>query len=310
MSVINAADDEMVAGVTTGIDKLDEMLGPIRGLPIGRTTILTGEYSSGKTAAALTFLGEAQRAGFQCAFADIERTFSKEQAVACGVDLDFPLLRGAYGEEQLNEIEDFMYKNGKKGKPSFVVLDSYTALSPRAEVERDNEGKGMMEKSRLIAPHLRRLTNLVPETGSVYVIIGQHWEVKLPNGAIKFTLAGGDMMAKTPSVWLRLRTRAIQESGIRIGSEVIFTQMKNKVGGLQGAECEVRYLFSGGFQKQLGALERGLADGSIIREGNTFYLGKEKLGTISKARAALAAKASSPITEATKQTPPVESVIV
>lgn len=287
MSVINAADDEKVTGFSTGIDKVDELLGPIHGLPVGRIVVLSGDFSTGKTAAALTFLAEAQKGDFECAFADAERTFSQEQAISCGVDLELPLLRGAYGEDLLNEIEEFIYKNGKKGKQSFVVLDSYSALSPRAEMERDNEGKGMMEKSRLIAPHLRRLVNLVPETKSIYIIIAHHWELKLPNGATKFVLAGGDSMSKNPSVWIRLRARVLSESNERVGSEIVFTQMKNKVGGLQGAECAIKYLFTSGFEKQLGALERGLADGSITKEGNTYFRGAEKLGTISKARAAL-----------------------
>ena len=94
-------------------------------------------------------------------------------------------------------------------------------------------------------------------------------------------------MSKIASLWLRLRTRAIIESGNRIGSEVVFTQMKNKVGGLQGAECAVRYLFTSGFERTLGVLERGLADGTITKTGNTYYLNGVKLGTISRAREAL-----------------------
>lgn len=278
---IRKADEiDIVSGQTTGLQKLDIMSG-IGGLPVGRIIVLTGEYSSGKTALTLQLISEAQKAGYRCLFADAERTFHKGQAVACGVDLKkLEVLRASHGEKMLDDIEKYVFEK----KPSFVVLDSYSQLSPRTEMEADNERKGMMEKSRMMAPFMRRMVNYLGDTQSILVIIAHDYLTVLPGGRQKNVMAGGDTMVKLPSIWWKLYARPLLEGANRVGSTVTIRQKKNKVGGVQDADCELRYLFAHGFEKVADPIEAGLADGSIVKKQNTYWRGEERLGTISRAR--------------------------
>ena len=251
MSFFIASETEDVVGMPTGFEELDAMLG-CGGLPEGRMTVITGPFSSGKTALALHLISQAQKQGKKTLFCDVERTFHKEQAKICGVDLEgLIVMRGAFGEEVLDQLEKWLLEEKKKkrvNEEALVVLDSYSFLSPRAEVEADNERKGMMEKSRMMAQHLRKMVNIVPETKCTYLVISHHYEVSIPGTMAKrLVLPGGDAMSKAPSVWLRIASSQIKEGSERVGTTLRIVQMKNKVGGSQGDECEIEYNFKKGF---------------------------------------------------------------
>jgi len=283
VDIVSGDEVDIVSGLSTGIPALDKITG-IAGIPIGRITICTGDYSSGKTALTLQCLTEAQKQGYKCLFSDVERTFHRGQAAAIGVDLKKLLvLRATHGEKMLDDVEDFLFKT----KKAFVVLDSYSMLSPRAEMESTNERAGMMEKSRMMAKFLRKVINYLPEKESILMIVAHDYLTVLPGGRQKNVMAGGDAMSKCPSVWWKLYARPLKEGEHRVGSTITIRQKKNKVGGSQDAECELQYYFTRGFQKDADPIEKGLADGSLTKEGNTYYKDGEKVGTISKVRATL-----------------------
>ena len=51
--IISADKDDDYDSVSTGLPNLDRQIGPVRGFPIGRVTLLTGRYSTGKSSLAL-----------------------------------------------------------------------------------------------------------------------------------------------------------------------------------------------------------------------------------------------------------------
>src|ERR1700691_257705 len=63
----------------TGVAALDELLEG--GLPLGAISEMTGPESSGRSAAALSFVSGLTRAGNVCSWVDVSDTFDPESAV-------------------------------------------------------------------------------------------------------------------------------------------------------------------------------------------------------------------------------------
>lgn len=128
--------------VPTEIIALDEALGG--GIPRGRTTILYGEYSSGKTFLSQLIIAAAQRQGGNAIFLDAERTFDPDWFRLTGVSLDEDKLL-VVRPRTLEQTNDMVVDALQSVKPTVLVVDSIPALVP-AEVlkmkmeEKDERG--------------------------------------------------------------------------------------------------------------------------------------------------------------------------
>ena len=76
-----------VEAIPTGSLSLDIALG-IGGVPRGRIVEIYGPESSGKTTVALHVVAEAQKAGGEAVFIDVEHALDPVYAQALGVDID------------------------------------------------------------------------------------------------------------------------------------------------------------------------------------------------------------------------------
>ena len=92
-----------VEHISTGSITLDVALG-IGGLPKGRIVEMYGPESSGKTTLALHAVAEAQKAGGQAAFIDVEHALDPVYAANLGVDINQLLVSQPDTGEQALEI--------------------------------------------------------------------------------------------------------------------------------------------------------------------------------------------------------------
>jgi recombination protein RecA len=69
----------------TGVAPVDQALNG--GLPAGALTEIVGAECSGRTSLALSFVGQATRAGKVCAWVDVSDALCPESAASCGIDL-------------------------------------------------------------------------------------------------------------------------------------------------------------------------------------------------------------------------------
>ena len=92
-----------VDAISTGSLSLDLALG-VGGMPRGRVVEIYGPESSGKTTLALHVLAEAQKAGGEVAFIDVEHALDPVYARALGVDIDSLLVSQPDTGEQALEI--------------------------------------------------------------------------------------------------------------------------------------------------------------------------------------------------------------
>lgn len=287
--IISADKDEELGAVPTGLPNLDREIGRMRGFPIGRITLLTGRYSTGKTSLALFTLAQAQKAGMDCVWIDTEMAFDKYHATMSGVDVPkLKLMKQTeYAEKVLDTMELYLMGDAtKKIKPHrnvFMVLDSYQGLSHRDEVESTAEAKDFAGKAKMFSRFLRKIKTHVYMNKSVLVVMG--YEYKSMSQPVYMILAGGDGMEKTPSLWIDLKKKpngALYQGDTKSGEVIVATMKKNKVGGVRYAEAELEFEFANGWNPTADVLADALEQEIITKTGNTYWFKDFKIGTKSK----------------------------
>src|SRR5699024_11550793 len=123
--------DTRISTVPTGSLALDISLG-VGGYPRGRIIEVYGPESSGKTTVSLHAIAEVQKRGGIAAFIDAENALDPEYAAKLGVNVDELLLSQPDTGEQGLEIDDALVSSGAI---DIIVVDSVSALVPRAEIE-------------------------------------------------------------------------------------------------------------------------------------------------------------------------------
>ncbi|MEG2939927.1 MAG: ATPase domain-containing protein, partial [Oscillospiraceae bacterium] len=99
-----------VDSISTGSLTLDLALG-IGGVPRGRIIEIYGPESSGKTTLSLHIVAEAQKAGGEAAFIDVEHSLDPVYARALGVDIDSLLVSQPDTGEQALEITEALTRS-------------------------------------------------------------------------------------------------------------------------------------------------------------------------------------------------------
>ena len=110
--------------IPTGSLTLDLALG-VGGLPRGRIVEIYGPEASGKTTLALHAVAQAQKAGGEAAYIDVEHALDPVYAKALGVDVDSLLVSQPDTGEQALEIAEALIRSGAI---DIVVVDSVAAL--------------------------------------------------------------------------------------------------------------------------------------------------------------------------------------
>lgn len=211
----------MVDVIPTGSLNLDLALG-IGGLPRGRIIEIFGPESSGKTTLALHAVAEAQKAGGEAAFIDVEHALDPVYAEALGVDVNSLLVaQPDTGEQALEIVETLVSSNAI----DIIVIDSVAAMVPRMELEGDMGDAHMGMQARLMSQGLRKLTGFISKSKCVAVFINQlRDKVGVMYGSPE-TTPGGRALKFYSSV--RIDVRRIER--LKSGAEFTGNRTKAKV---------------------------------------------------------------------------------
>ncbi len=171
-AVIGKMDDPEymdIKTISSGSLGLDVALGR-GGFARGRMYEIYGPPSGGKTTLAMSVIAEAQKRGMSAVFCDAENAADPTLFKAMGVDISkLQTVKAFSGDDNLDALEILL----KTGTIDVAVVDSVSALIPRAEAEAEIGQDFMGLLARLMSKATRRFAAVLNETNTLLIFINQ-----------------------------------------------------------------------------------------------------------------------------------------
>lgn len=263
-----------VESISTGSLGLDIALG-IGGVPKGRVVEIYGPESSGKTTVALHIIAEAQKAGGEAAFIDVEHALDPLYAKALGVDIDSLLVSQPDTGEQALEIMEALVRSGAL---DVVVLDSVAAIVTKAEIDGEMGVAHVGLQARLMSQALRKLTSVVAKTNCIALFINQIREKIGVMYGNPETTPGGRALKFYSSVRLEIRKGEAIKSGTDIlGNRTKCKIVKNKVAP-PFKEVFFDIMYGEGISRVGEVIDYAVDADIINKSGAWFSYNGEKIG--------------------------------
>lgn len=256
---------EPIPSIPTHLPTVDRGVLGAGGLPQGRIVEVYGVESSGKTAFASHVIGCCQKAGGLAAFIDAEHALDPTFASKLGVNMDeLVVSQPDCGEQALDIVEALV----DSGIVDLIVVDSVSALVPRAELEGDMGDSHMGLQARLMSQAMRKLVGKVSKKKCTVIFINQTREkIGLVFGD-PTTTSGGKALKFAASVRLEFRRVAkgkggeIIENEVIVGHKINIKSVKNKVGP-PFKETQVTLFYETGFDTQDDIINHALKIGVL-----------------------------------------------
>jgi recombination protein RecA len=255
-----------VAALPTDLPTLDEVALVCGGIPDGRIIEIYGPESGGKTTLALHIIAQAQKAGDEAAFVDAEHALDPNYAKKIGVDVDnLYICQPDYGEQAIEVVIGLVKSQAFR----VIVVDSVSALVPKAELEGDMGDAHMGLQARLMGQAMRKLAALCNTHGCTVIFINQIREKLGVMFGNPETTSGGKALKFFASVRIEVRrvTKAnggeLKEGDIHIGHKMRVKIVKNKVGP-PFREAELDLYYATGFDIKANWLDYATEIGVVL----------------------------------------------
>jgi len=278
-SVVSSLEDHgdmVIPTISTGCLSLDLALGN-GGMGRGRIYEIFGPNSGGKSTLGVNVVIQAQRRGLNCCYVDAEHAVDPALFRSYGVNTkELQLVQGYDGEENLDILEKLI----KTGAFGVAVVDSITALIPRAEAEADIDKDHMALLARLMSKALRKITPIANQTGTLLIFINQlrnkiggygNPETTTGGEALNF-YATGRISVRGPEAKARRLVDSI--TGEVYGHKTEFELVKNKLAA-PFKKAEVKLIYGKGYDAEWEILDMATSIGVVDKSGAWYKYGGE-----------------------------------
>jgi len=264
--------------IATGIISFDRDVSGIGGIPRGRIIEIYGPESSGKTTLALHICAQEQKNGNIVALIDAEHSIDPSYCNSLGVDVDNLLIsQPDSGEDALDTAVALVESKAV----SLIVIDSVSALVPRAELDGDMGESHMGLQARLLSQSMRKLRGICSINNVTIIFINQIREkIGVMFGSPE-TTSGGRALRFYASLRLDVRRVGGDPGKIILNNELIghvlkIKAVKNKM-AVPFRETNCDLIYGKGFDTTNNTLDYALNHGIIHRSGGWIKFEGESL---------------------------------
>lgn len=275
----------LLPSIETGLTTFDYQVIQTGGLPKGRIIEIFGPESAGKTSFTLHCIAECQAAGGVAAFIDAEHALDPNYAVVFGVNVDELIVsQPDNGENALDIVSDLVDSKAV----DLIVIDSVSALVPKAELAGDVGDAHVGLQARLMSQALRILTGKASKNGVTIIFINQIREKIGVMFGNPETTSGGRALKFFASVRIDVRRQqsqekpALMDKGQLVGHTLKLKAVKNKC-GRPFQETFVDLYYATGFDKEASLIEYADHRGLFEKSGSWYSIGGEKIANGIKA---------------------------
>lgn len=246
-----------VEWVPFGIPDLDTVTGG--GVPRNRISLLTGEYSGGKSFLVQILMKQSLEADLQVAYLDTERSFDPIWWSQVGIDVDKVLVSQPATAEQTIDVAVALAKSGV----DVIAVDSLAGMVPKELTEADAEQKFIGLHARAVNRFMQSLLGVKHRSA---IVCTNQLRSHLGPGPID-TMPGGWGQLFYAGLLLRIQREGwIEEEGRRVGFNIKVVCRKSKV-GTPFRECILPFHFRGEIDILALLMERGIEAGCISQNG-------------------------------------------
>jgi recombination protein RecA len=266
---------QRLPSIPTNIVSIDEGMIGCGGIPRGRIIEVFGPEASGKTTIALHIIAEAQKAGGMAAFIDAEHALDPTYAARIGVNVEELLIsQPDYGEQALEVVEALVEARAV----DVIVVDSVSALVPKAELDGDMGDSHMGLQARLMSQAMRKLAGIANKNGVTIIFINQIREKLGVMFGDPETTTGGRALKFYSSLRIKIRQLSkgdggiIEEDGVRVGQRCRLVAVKNKTGGAPYAQTDVTLMYEHGWDKESDLVDYAVKLGVVEDAGKGWFV--------------------------------------
>jgi recombination protein RecA len=245
------------------------------GLPRGRIVEFYGTESGGKTSLSIDFMAQTQKLGGVAAYIDAEHSFDPDWAAKLGLDVSKMLYHSPSTGEEALEVTGLM---AKSGAVDLIVIDSVSALVPKAELEGDMGQAHVGLQARLMSQALRKLVGIADKHKCAILFINQLREkIGVMFGSPE-TTSGGRALKFYAAMRVDVRKGdKIEAKGEQIGNQVRIHIVKNKTAP-PFKKALIPLMYASGFDMLGELVDNAIVVGAITKAGAWYYWGSAKLG--------------------------------
>lgn len=237
-------------------------------------TYITDDYIvTHNTTTALSVIAEAQKLGYQAAFIDLEHTFDIAYAEALGLDVENLIIsQPDYAEQTFEIIEQLV----RSGEVKVIVVDSTSALVPKAEIEGEFGASNMGVAAKLTSQFCRKITGLLAEHKVLLITISQlRHAIGVTWGSTERT-SGGEAIKFYASIRLDIRNIAkIKEGDVIVAGRTKVFVAKNKC-SVPYKSVEYTLIYGEGIDKMQEAIDMAVERAIVDKSGSWFNYKTER----------------------------------